>query len=55
MTQVVSTMIYKMFGNGLWGVGTAYNLVLDSADPADLHRRDCSAQEERGGLQLKRQ
>ena len=27
-TQVVSTMIYKMFGNGLWGVGTAYNLVL---------------------------
>ena len=27
-TQVVSTTIYKMFGNGLWGMGTAYNLVL---------------------------
>ncbi|MEG0691828.1 MAG: sugar ABC transporter permease, partial [Oscillospiraceae bacterium] len=27
-TQVVSTMIYKMFGRGQWGLGTAYNLVL---------------------------
>lgn len=30
-TQVVSTMIYKMFGRGQWGLGTAYNLVLTLA------------------------
>lgn len=27
-SQVLSTLIYKSFGNGSWGLGTAMNIIL---------------------------